>query len=140
MLSCSEEEKVAAPVPWWEPLKPDVVIGNDEFYSRKCSITRVSNSEGSKTANVIFKVPYSLLATCENKGPLQYDGEFIILSVCEMSFGAGGCGGGRYRSSDFKLWEEYIGVTWINREEYEAWRKVGSNSPNADSVKRVVRE
>lgn len=50
------------------------------------------------------------------------------------------CGGGRYRSADFELWEEYIGVTWINSEEYEAWRKVGSTSSKADSVKKVVKE
>ena len=126
------------PVPWWESSKPDVVIGNDEFYTRHCAITQVTNKGGIKTASVIFKVPYSLLATCENKGPLQYDGEYIIFSVCEMTFGAGGCGG-RYRSSDFKLWEEYFGVTWINSEEYEAWRKVGSTSSKADSVKKVVK-
>ena len=127
------------PVPWWESSKPDVVIGNDEFYTRHCAITQVTNKDGIKTASVIFKVPYSLLATCENKGPLQYDGEYIIFSVCEMTFGAGGCGGGRYRSSDFKLWEEHFGVTWINSEEYEAWRKVGSTSSKADSVKKVVK-
>jgi hypothetical protein len=29
-------------------------------------------------------------------------------------------GGARYRSADFELWQEYIGVTWLNSEEYEA--------------------
>ena len=140
LMGCNEAEKAPSPASWWEPLKPDVVIGNAEFYARNCSITQVVNNEGVKTASVIFKVPYSLLATCENKGPLQYDGEHIILSVCEMTFGAGGCGGGRYRSSDLENWEEYIGVTWINSEEYEAWRKVGSTASKADSVKKVVKD
>ena len=140
LLGCTEAEKASTPVSWWEPLKPDVVIGNDEFYGRNCAITQVSNKDGAKTASVIFKVPYSLIATCNNKGPLQYDGEYIILSVCEMTFGAGGCGGGRYRSADFENWEEYFGVTWIKSEEYEAWRKVGSTSSKADSVKKVVKE
>lgn len=145
LLGCGENSGGSVEVEpiqktWWEPLKPDVIIGNDEFYAGICSVTQVTNSDGVKEGRVIFEVPYRLLATCNNRGPLQYDGEYIILDVCQMSFGAGGCGGGRYRSADFELWEEYIGVTWINSEEYEAWRKVGSTSSKADSVKKVVKE
>lgn len=140
ILGCDRVERKPVQIPWWEPLKPDITIGNDEFYTGSCSITRVTNHGDVKTERVIFEVPYSFLATCHNRDSLQYDGEYIILNVCEMTIGAGGCGRQRYRSADFKLWEEYIGVTWINSEEYEAWRKVGSTSSKADSVKKVVRE
>ncbi len=135
-------ETVTSPsiIPWWQSLEPDVKIGQDDFYAGTCSITQVSHAAGIETARVIFEIPSRMLKTCENRGPLQFDGEYIILSVCEMSFGAGGCAGGRYRSADFELWEEYIGVTWINSEEHEAWRKVGSTSSKADSVKKVVRD
>lgn len=140
ILGCGEVKKEPLRIPWWEPLKPDIIIGNDEFYAGNCSITRVTNDGDVKTERVIFEVPHSFLATCHNRDSLQYDGEYIILDVCEMSFGAGGCGGERYRSADFELWEEYIGVTWINSEEYEAWRKIGSTSSKADSVKKVIKE
>lgn len=140
ILGCVEVENEPVPTPWWADLEPDIILGNDEFYAGSCSITRVTNNSGVKTVNVIFEVPYSFLTTCTNIGSLQYDGEYIILNVCKITFGAGGCGGGRYRSADFELWEEYIGVTWINSEEYEAWRKVGSTSSKADSVKKVVKE
>lgn len=140
MFGCVEKKKEPIQIPWWKPLKPDVVIGQHEFYAGTCSITQVTNTGNIKTEKIIFEAPYSSFATCSNRGPLQYDGEYIILDVCIMSFGAGGCGGGRYRSADFEQWEEHIGVTWINSEEYEAWRKVGSTSSKADSVKRVVKE
>ena len=140
ILGCGEVETEPLPLPWWASVAPDIIIGNDEFYAGTCSITRVTHNGDVKTERVIFEVPYGFSATCHNNGALQYDGEYIILNVCEMSFGAGGCSGGRYRSADFELWEEYIGVTWINSEEYEAWRKVGSTSSKADSVKKVVKE
>ncbi len=63
----------------------------------------------------------------------------LFLSI-RQTFGAGSWTGERFRSADFKSWEEYIGVTWVNSEEYEAWRKVGSTSSKADSRKKVVRE
>ena len=104
----------------------------------------VTRSGDEKIAEVIFKVPSRFLTRRTNSGrgqkPLDYDGEYIILRVCEFTVGAGGCGGESYRSADFENWEEHIGVTWINGEEYEAWRKVGSTSSKADSVKKVVRE
>lgn len=143
ILDCGEAGKESLIKPlqmaWWEPLKPDVIIDNDEFYAGSCSITRVINNGGIKTARVIFIVPDDYFTSCSDIG-LRYDGKYIILNVCEIRFGAGGCSGGRYRSADFVLWEEYIGVTWINSEEYEAWRKVGSTSSKADSVKKVIRE
>lgn len=139
-----EVEKQTAPAPWWEPLEPDVIIDGDEFYAGTCSITQVTDVDGVKTGEEIFKVPSRFLADCVNSGRgkevLGYDGEYIILRVCQTTFGAGGCGGDSYRSADFENWEEHIGVTWINGEEYEAWRKVGSKSSKADSVKKVVRE
>ncbi|OHY82775.1 hypothetical protein [Marinobacter sp. AC-23] len=140
----TEIEKEAEPIPWWEPLEPDVIIDGDEFYAGTCSITQVTRSGNEKTAKVIFKVPSRLFTRCTNSGrgekPLDYDGEYIILRVCEFAIGAGGCGGESYRSADFENWEEHIGVTWINSEEYEAWRKVGSKSSKADSVKKVIRD
>lgn len=145
---CNHEEpdnqqKAAAASPWWGPLEADVVIGTDEFYAGRCSITRVKHQNGVQSASVIFEVPYRLMAVCENSQidnkPLKYDGEYISLSVCQTVFGAGGCPKDMYRSADFENWEEYIGVTWIEGEEYEAWRKLGSTSTKADSVKKVVR-
>ena len=42
------------PTPWWEPLTPDVVIDNYEFYLQGCSsITRVA-SEGSIKQQALF--------------------------------------------------------------------------------------
>lgn len=134
-------KEVSKPIPWWQPLEPDVVVGSDAFYAGNCAILRVKTIDGITSDTVVFDAPSRLLATCENwegEGkPLQYDGEYIILSVCQMSFGAGGCAVERYRSADMENWEEYIGVTWINGEEYEAWRTLGSTSSKADSVKKV---
>ncbi|MEI8611762.1 hypothetical protein P4S70_24000 [Enterovibrio sp. Hal110] len=134
-------KEVSKPIPWWQPLEPGVVIGGYAFYAGKCAIVRVERIDSTSPETTTFRVPSRPLASCENwKGegePLKHDGEYIILSVCQMSFGAGGCAVERYRSADFEHWEEHIGVTWINGEEYEAWRKLGSTSSKADSVKKV---
>ncbi|OEE81785.1 hypothetical protein A1OQ_20580 [Enterovibrio norvegicus FF-162] len=133
--------EAAKPTPWWEPLDPDVVIGSDAFYAGECSILSVKTVEGVATETVVFRAPSRPLTTCKNgEGygePLKHDGKFIILSVCRMAFGAGGCAVERYRSADLQDWEEHIGVTWIDGEEYEAWRTLGSTSSKADSVKKV---
>ncbi len=126
---------------WWVSRVPDLVIEKDEFHVRDCSITHVATSADTRTAEAIFKVPSRLLTVCENskseENPLQFDGQFIILGVCQTTLGAGGCAGERYRSADFENWEEYIGITWIEGEKYEAWRRMGSTSSRADSVKKV---
>ncbi|MEC4726635.1 hypothetical protein HWQ46_13860 [Shewanella sp. D64] len=121
---------------------PDIIIGIADFYAKGCSIIQVSHDDAARTETVIFKAPTQLFASCSQRGanPLQYDGEYIIFSICNMTIGAGGCGGARYRSADFELWQEYIGVTWLNSEEYEAWRTLGSNSSKADSIKKVVKD
>lgn len=151
IMGCSEDKvaankakKASMPIPWWEYVQP-IIIDGDEFYGRSCSVTRVSsNNAGIKSGRVIFNVPSRLFTSCAKSEPnrnyLEYDGEYIILHVDRQTFGAGSWTGELYRSSDFKSWEEYIGVTWINSEEYEAWRKVGSTSSKADSRKKVVRE
>jgi hypothetical protein len=131
-------------VPPW--LEPDLIIDGNEFYAGKCSVSRVVNDDGVKKEQLIFEVPHRVFASCvnsrsgDNGSPLQYDGTYIILSVCQTTFCAGSCPGERYRNADFENREEHIGVTRINSEEYEAWRKVGSDSSKADSVKKVVRE
>ncbi|PML77270.1 hypothetical protein [Enterovibrio norvegicus] len=146
LAGCGKHEadppkEVSNLTPWWQPLEPDVVIGGYAFYAGKCAIVRVEDIDSTSPETTTFRVPSRPLASCENwKGegePLKHDGEFIILSVCHMSFGAGGCAVERYRSADFAHWEEHIGVTWINGEEYEAWRTLGSTSSKADSVKKV---
>ena len=63
-----------------------------------------------------------------------------MLYVDRQTAGAGSKTGERYRSENFTDWEEYIGITWVDGEEYEAWRKLGSTSSKADSRKKVVRE
>ncbi|PMN94298.1 hypothetical protein [Enterovibrio norvegicus] len=146
LAGCGKHEadtpkEASKPIPWWQNLEPDVVIGTDAFYAGKCAIVRVEDIDSTSPETTTFRVPSRPLASCENwtgEGePLKHDGEYIILSVCQMSFGAGGCAVERYRSADFAHWEEHIGVTWINGEEYEAWRTLGSTSSKADSVKKV---
>ncbi|WP_028023340.1 hypothetical protein [Enterovibrio calviensis] len=133
--------EVQEPQPWWEAMEPNIVIDSDEFYAGKCSIVQVNITDGVVVDTVVFRAPSRPLATCKNwegEGePLQHDVKFIILSVCQMAFGAGGCAVERYRSADLQHWEEHIGVTWIDGEEYEAWRTLGSTSSKADSVKKV---
>jgi hypothetical protein len=149
LMSCSdnkvavnEEKKASLPIAWWESVQP-IIINGDEFYGQSCSVTQVSNNEGIKQKKIIFNVPSRILTICakskSGKNYLEYDGEYIVLHVVRQTFGAGSWTGELYRSADFKSWEEYIGVTWVNGEEYEAWRSVGSTSSKADSIKKVVR-
>jgi len=128
---------------WWDSVKP-VNIGTDRYYGRPCSVTRVRN----QVATVIFEAPIKWLTSCSSGIPyvnyLKYDGEYITLHVDRQAFGAGAKTGERFRTSNFNAsrssdWEEYIGITWVNNEEYEAWRKLGSNSKSADSRKKVIR-
>lgn len=126
------------PAPWWSSLPADVMVGDTAFYARSCSITQVETFNAVATAKVVFSVPNGLLSSCDNSdNPLTYDGKYLILEVCQVPFAAGGCAGGRYRSADLEHWEEYIGVTWIKREQYEAWRKLGSTSSKADFFKKL---
>ena len=142
-VTSKKAESSLLPNPWWQSVKP-IVIDGGEFYGRSCSVTRVSHDAGIESGEIIFKVPSRLLTYCAksapNKNYLEYDGVYIILHVDRQTAGAGSWTGERYRSRNFKSWEEYIGVTWVKGEEYEAWRKLGSTSSKADSRKKVVRE
>lgn len=142
-IVANENEKSPLPIPWWMSVEP-IIIDGEEFYGRSCSVTRVSYVAGIKSGSVIFTVPSRAFTFCAKNEPgknhLEYDGEHIVLHVDRQTFGAGSWTGERYRSADFTSWEEYIGVTWVNGEEYEAWRMVGSTSSKSDSRKRVVRE
>ncbi|MEH6817708.1 MAG: hypothetical protein V7683_14350 [Pseudoalteromonas distincta] len=130
------------PTPWWEPLTPDVVINNNEFYLQGCSsITRVASEGSIKTASIVLNIPTRLLSSSpENQSNkrLKYDGTYLTLTLCRVAFGAGGCADERYKTLDFVNWEEYIGITWLKSEKYEAWRKLGSTSSKADSITKVV--
>ncbi len=149
VMACSENdiavnEAVPLVISWRDAVQP-IVIGDHEFYGRTCSVIQVSrNDAGIKSERVIFNVPSRVFTRCAKDKPhknyLEYDGEYIILNVDRQTFGAGSWTGERYRSADFKTWEEYIGVTWVDSEEYEAWRKLGSTSSKADSVKKIVKE
>lgn len=124
---------------WWQKIKPNVQIGDFEYYAGDCAILQVNTTEGAASAKTIFKVSTYGFSFCKNRAtPLIYDGEFLIFSVCETDFGAGSCGGGRYRSADMTNWQEDIGITWIKGEQYEAWRNLGSTSSKADAVKKIV--
>lgn len=130
--------------PWWQQVQP-IVIKGDEFYGKSCSVSRVSDDSGIESETVIFKVPSRLLTYCAQSKPdknyLEYDGEYIILNVDRQTAGAGSWTGERYRSADFESWQEYIGVTWVEGEEYEAWRALGSaSSSSADFRKKVARD
>lgn len=150
LVGCSGGEKTIDPSedvslasPWWQKVPP-ITLGEEAFYGKPCSVIRVRDDSGIKSEQVIFTVPSRLLTYCAkaqpNKNYLEYDGEYIILHVDRQTAGAGSWTGERFRSADFESWEEYIGVTWVKGEEYEAWRAVGSTSSVADSRKKVVRE
>jgi hypothetical protein len=128
------------PVVWWE-MVPPISINGAQFYGKPCSVTQVTTDEaGVKTETVIFTVPSRAFTSCAqrvpNKNYLKLDGKYIVLHVDRQTFGAGSWTGERYRSADFKSWEQYIGITWLESEEYEAWRKVGSTSSKADSIQK----
>ncbi len=141
-ITANEKKRASLTIPWWGFVKPIVINGN-EFYGKTCSVTRVINDAGIKSATIIFTVPDRLFTYCSqndpNKNYLDYDGEYIILHVHRQTVGAGSKTAERYRSADFKSWQEYIGVTWVNGDEYEAWRTLGSKSSKADSRKKVVK-
>lgn len=150
LVGCSDDEKTDGPAEgaalepsWWEQVQP-VTLGDEAFYGKPCSVTRVRDDLGIRSEELIFKVPSRLLTYCAKAQPdknyLEYDGEYIILHVDRQTAGAGSWTGERFRSADFESWEEYIGVTWVKGEEHEAWRAVGSTSSVADSRKKVVRE
>jgi len=117
-------------------------VGDLQYFSKGCSVFTIKQVAGKESLVNIFSVPKQFMGTCKNlEDGFSYDGEYIVLKVCQMAFGAGGCGGGRYRyrisnGNSGDHWEEYIGVTWRNGEEYEAWRRVGSTSSRADSIKK----
>lgn len=150
LLGCSElgsgesnAEETTDLNPWWDSVKPIVIDGN-AFYGRPCSVTKVSKVAGSASAETIFTVPNRLLTYCANSEPnknyLAQEGEYVVLHVDRQTVGAGAWTAERYRSLDFISWEEYIGVTWVDGVEHEAWRKLGSSSSEADSRTEVVQE
>ena len=149
IVGCSKSDnttpnKEDGPIPWWGSVKP-IIMDGDEFFGGPCSVTRVSSDDaGIKLGKVIFNAPSKLLTTCAQRQPnrnyLTSDGDYIVLHVDRQTFGAGSWTAERYRSKDFMSWEQYIGVTWINSEEYEAWRDLDSKSSKADSRTKVVRE
>ena len=126
---------------WWQTKKPDLIINEYQYFLSTCAITQVNKKGDPKTEKVIFKAPYRLLASCHNDfrngESLRYDGEYMMLDVCQSTFAAGSCNFEQYRSADFENWQEYIGVTWRKGEQYEAWRKLGSTSAKADYVKKI---
>ncbi|XQW83413.1 hypothetical protein ACOYR1_09575 [Thalassotalea piscium] len=142
--SATLHEKDPSIPQWWTNVKP-IVIGDSEFYGSTCSVVQVKRDQtGIKSVNVIFTAPVRLFTYCfkseYGKNYLEFDGEYIILNVVRQTTGAGASTGERYRSANFSVWEEYIGVTWIKGEEYEAWRKLGSHSTKADSRKKVIKK
>ena len=144
LVACSDKALVqtsSAKAFWWSTLSPNIVISNNEFYVKPCeSITRVIDQNGVKTANIILKVPPRLFTNCQynRTNQLQYDGQYLTFNMCRTAMGAGGCNTERFRSTDFIHFEEYIGITWLNSEQYEAWRIVGSKSSKADSITKVT--
>ena len=122
--------------PWWKLVSPDLVIKDNKFYVRNCSFYKMKKGVNDQDPELVFSPPYRLATSCSGS-ELNHDGEFYIISMCRITFGAGGCGSEQYRSSDLENWQEYIGITWRNSEEYEAWRVLGSTSNKADAIKKV---
>jgi hypothetical protein len=129
---------------WWQTKKPDFIINQNQYFLGTCAITQVNKNGDPKTEKVIFKAPYRLLASCHNDfrngESLQYDGEYMILNVCQSTFAAGSCNFEQYRSADIEHWQEYIGVTWRKGEQYDAWRKLGSTSAKADYINKILKK
>ena len=119
---------------------PDLTIGAHRFYLNSChSLTGVFNHNGSIKTKVILTFPTRPLSVCTDKqSQLNFDGTYLTVKICRTSFGAGGCGVEKYRTKDFENWQEYIGITWHDNEQYEAWRHLGSNSSKADEITKVV--
>ncbi|MGJ8483147.1 hypothetical protein ACSFVZ_03875 [Pseudoalteromonas sp. SYSU M81236] len=120
--------------------QPDLIIDNAEFYLNSCqSLSGVFNDAGKITSRVIVTFPTRLMSYCsEERTQLSYDGTYLTVKLCRTAFAAGGCGLERYRSKDFQHWQEYIGITWVNNEQYEAWRLLGSSSTKADEINKVI--
>ena len=79
------------------------------------------------------------MSVCTDKqSQLNFDGTYLTVKICRTTFGAGGCGVEKYRTKDFENWQEYIGITWLDSEQYEAWRQLGSNSSKADEITKIV--
>ncbi|MAD05734.1 MULTISPECIES: hypothetical protein [unclassified Pseudoalteromonas] len=120
--------------------QPDFTIDTTQFYLNSChSLTGVFNHNGTIESKVILTFPYRPLSVCTDKqSQLNFDGTYLTVKICRTSFGAGGCGVEKFRTKDFENWQEYIGITWHDNEQYEAWRRLGSNSTKADEITKVV--
>lgn len=151
IMACGEADNTAGAdtnksktIQWWETIPP-IIHNSSELYGSPCSVTQLtSDGTDPKLEHVIFTVPSRALTFCSKAEPgknyLEYDGEYIILRAQRQTVGAGSHTAERYRSADLKTWEEYIGVSWLDGKEHEAWRKLGSTSSKADSLKKIEHE
>ncbi len=129
------ERKNTDQVAWLDEV---VVTDVGRLLARNCKLFEVLDdpSEGTQL-RVLFTPAIRPLSTCRGSSVVQ-DGEFVVFRLGRQSFGAGAAVWERFRMDGTGLWQEEIGITWINHEKYEAWRNVGSKSDKADSVKKVV--
>ena len=120
--------------------QPDLIINSAKLYLNSCySLSGVFNHNGTIKTKVILIFPTRPLSICADKqSQLNFDGTYLTVRICRTSFGAGGCGVEKYRTKDFENWQEYIGITWHDNEQYEAWRWLGSNSSAADEITKVI--
>jgi len=44
-------------VPWWQSMTP-IIIDEDEFYGKSCSITHVQRKNDAEMIDIIFNVPH----------------------------------------------------------------------------------
>ncbi len=137
MASCGDKPQLSN---FTQNKQPDLTIDATQFYLNSChSLTGVFNHNGSIKTKVILTFPTRPLSVCNNKqSQLNFDGTYLTVKICRTAFGAGGCGVEKYRTKDFENWQEYIGITWHENEQYEAWRQLGSNSSKADEITKVV--
>ena len=116
VAACGEKPKLSN---FTQNKLPDLTIGAHRFY--------------------LNTFPTRPLSVCTDKqSQLNFDGTYLTVKICRTAFGAGGCGVEKYRTKDFENWQEYIGITWHENEQYEAWRQLGSNSSKADDITKVV--
>ncbi len=144
LVGCSKQElskpiKSVEHTPWWVNVEPNLIIGETYYYAGSCFISKVKNSQGELTEVATFKVPKRFISYCENsksnRNPLEFDGTYLIFTVCQMAFATGGCAQERYRTANFKTWQEYRGITWVQGEQQQVWRALSTTTTNAKQQK-----
>lgn len=114
--------------PQLETIDP-ILYGGYSYFARHCKLYRVPQDGPHYTEEQIFTPPAKLLTHCISDGDdltpaLIQKGSFFIFTIKRQAIGAGAAMPERYRSKDFKIWEEFIGTDWKAGAAQEAWRRL----------------